>query len=106
MIGGYVTEINVTSPTGMRELDKQFGIDIAGMLMDAIERRLACMNAAAPETAPLPLEMREGVAPVSDRLTTTLFLAALFHGVVILGVTFAVPMLDEQPGAPTSKCCS
>ena len=57
------------------------------------------MNAAAPETAPLPLEMREGVAPVKDRMTTTLFLAALFHGVVILGVTFAVPMLDKQPAA-------
>ena len=33
-------------------------------------------------------------------MTTTLFLAALFHGIVILGVTFAVPMLDRQP-APT-----
>ena len=40
VIGGYVTEINVTSPTGVRELDKQFKIDIAGMLMDAIDRRL------------------------------------------------------------------
>ncbi|MEP7312797.1 MAG: glutathione synthase [Pseudomonadota bacterium] len=41
VIGGFVTEINVTSPTGVRELDKQFGIDIAGLLFDAIERRLA-----------------------------------------------------------------
>jgi glutathione synthase len=40
VIGGYVTEINVTSPTGIRELHKQFGIDIGGMLMDAIARRL------------------------------------------------------------------
>src|SRR5690606_41726690 len=40
VIGGYVTEINVTSPTGVRELDKQFAIDIAGLLMDAIEKRL------------------------------------------------------------------
>ena len=40
VIGGYVTEINVTSPTGVRELDKQFGTEIAGLLMDAIERRL------------------------------------------------------------------
>ena len=30
VIGGFVTEINVTSPTGIRELDKQFGLDIAG----------------------------------------------------------------------------
>ena len=41
VIGGYVTEINVTSPTGVRELDKQFGTEIAGLLMDAIQKRLA-----------------------------------------------------------------
>ena len=41
VIGGFVTEINVTSPTGIRELDKQFGIDIGGLLIDAIDRRLA-----------------------------------------------------------------
>jgi glutathione synthase len=39
VIGGYVTEINVTSPTGVRELDRQFGLDIASLLMDAIGRR-------------------------------------------------------------------
>ena len=55
------------------------------------------MNATAPEPSPLPLEMREGAAPVKDRMTTTLFLAALFHGIIILGVTFAVPMLDKKP---------
>jgi glutathione synthase len=41
VIGGFVTEINITSPTGIRELDKQFGIHIGELLMDAIERRLA-----------------------------------------------------------------
>jgi glutathione synthase len=40
VIGGFVTEINVTSPTGVRELDKQFGTQIAGLLMDAIQKRL------------------------------------------------------------------
>jgi glutathione synthase len=40
VIGGYVTEINVTSPTGIRELDKQFGIHIGDLLMQAVERRL------------------------------------------------------------------
>jgi glutathione synthase len=40
VIGGFVTEINVTSPTGIRELDKQFGIEIGDLLMQAIERRL------------------------------------------------------------------
>lgn len=40
VIGGFVTEINVTSPTGIRELDKQFHTDIASSLMDAIAKRL------------------------------------------------------------------
>lgn len=40
VIGDYLTEINVTSPTCIRELDAAFGIDISGLLMDAIERRL------------------------------------------------------------------
>lgn len=40
VIGGFVTEINVTSPTGIRELDKQFGINIGDLLMQAVERRL------------------------------------------------------------------
>lgn len=40
VIGDYLTEVNVTSPTGIRELDKQFGLDIGGQLMDAIEEKL------------------------------------------------------------------
>ncbi|APE30921.1 glutathione synthase [Halomonas aestuarii] len=40
VIGDYITEINVTSPTCVREIDDQRGTDIAGLLMDAIERRL------------------------------------------------------------------
>ena len=41
VIGGFVTEINVTSPTGIRELDKQFHTDIGGQFIQAVERRLA-----------------------------------------------------------------
>ncbi|MDO5609632.1 MAG: glutathione synthase [Pseudomonadota bacterium] len=41
VIGGYMTELNVTSPTGVRELDSQFKLNIAGLLFDAIERRLS-----------------------------------------------------------------
>ncbi len=37
VIGDYLTEINVTSPTCVRELDHQFGLNIAGLLFDAIE---------------------------------------------------------------------
>lgn len=39
VIGDYLTEINVTSPTCIRELDDQFNLDIAGQLMDAIAKR-------------------------------------------------------------------
>jgi glutathione synthase len=40
VIGDYLTEINVTSPTGIRELDRIFDLNIAGTLFDAIESRL------------------------------------------------------------------
>jgi len=40
VIGDYLTEINVTSPTGIRELDAAFDLNIAGTLFDAIEARL------------------------------------------------------------------
>jgi len=40
VIGDHVTEINVTSPTCIRELDGFYGLDIAGQLMDAIETKL------------------------------------------------------------------
>jgi glutathione synthase len=45
VIGDYLTEVNVTSPTGIRELDKLFGLNIAGMLFDAIEKRLSRASA-------------------------------------------------------------
>ncbi len=41
VIGGYLTEINVTSPTGLREIKRLGGPDIAPMIWDAIERRRA-----------------------------------------------------------------
>lgn len=40
VIGSALTEINVTSPTGIREIDRQFGTNSAGRLFDAIERQL------------------------------------------------------------------
>ncbi|MBN8802545.1 MAG: glutathione synthase [Lysobacteraceae bacterium SCN 69-123] len=40
VIGDYLTEVNVTSPTCARELDAQFGLNIAGQLFDAIEAGL------------------------------------------------------------------
>ncbi|MDZ4053392.1 MAG: glutathione synthase [Phenylobacterium sp.] len=41
VIGDYLTEVNVTSPTCVRELDAQFGLNIAGQLFDALEARRA-----------------------------------------------------------------
>ncbi|MGH8119664.1 MAG: glutathione synthase [Gammaproteobacteria bacterium] len=38
VIGDYLTEINITSPTCIRELDAQFQLNIAGDLMNAIEK--------------------------------------------------------------------
>ena len=40
IIGDFLTEVNVTSPTGIRELDKQFDLNIAGLLFDAIESQI------------------------------------------------------------------
>ena len=40
VIGDYLTEINVTSPTCIRELDRLYDLDIAGDLMNAIETQL------------------------------------------------------------------
>ncbi len=40
VIGEYVTEINVTSPTCIREIDNQFGTSIADDLFDVLEAGL------------------------------------------------------------------
>lgn len=54
---------------------------------------------SANEAPSLP-EGNSGLAPVKDRLITTLFLAALFHAIVIIGVTFVAPP-SPQGIAPT-----
>lgn len=40
VIGDFLTEVNVTCPTCIRELDEQFSLDIAGALLDALEPQL------------------------------------------------------------------
>jgi glutathione synthase len=40
VIGGYLTEINVTSPTGIREIKRFGGNDIAALIWEAVENRL------------------------------------------------------------------
>lgn len=41
VIGDWLTEINVTSPTCIRELDGEFGLNIAGLLFDRLEATLS-----------------------------------------------------------------
>jgi glutathione synthase len=41
VIGDYITEINVTSPTCIRELDQQFDLNISAQLLNTIEEKLA-----------------------------------------------------------------
>ena len=41
VIGDYLTEINVTSPTGAQQLKRFTGVDAPALMWDAIERRLA-----------------------------------------------------------------
>jgi len=41
VIGDFLTEVNVTSPTCIRELDQLYGINISSTLMDCIEQKLA-----------------------------------------------------------------
>ncbi len=47
VIGDYLTEINVTSPTCVQELDRQFGLNISAQLMDHIEQQLALKKTLA-----------------------------------------------------------
>ena len=46
VIGGFMTEINVTSPTGIQEIDRFDGVSIESDIWDAIEKRHAAVHAA------------------------------------------------------------
>ena len=41
IIGDWLTEVNVTSPTCFREIQDQTGFDVAGMFLEALERKIA-----------------------------------------------------------------
>jgi len=51
VIGDYLTEINVTSPTGMQEITQQTGFNVAAMMLDAIEENFKSRNI---EIIPMP----------------------------------------------------
>lgn len=46
VIDGWLTEINVTSPTGIQELERFDGTNAAALIWDAVERRLAARRSA------------------------------------------------------------
>ena len=82
MIGDYLTEINVTCPTCIRELDAQFGLDIAGDLWT-----LSQVSVKRPVFATLR----------RDRFCFTTLLAIGIHAVLVLGISFE----KEAPRATT-----
>jgi glutathione synthase len=41
VIGGLLTEVNVTSPTGLQEIDALEGVQLEGRVLDAVERLAA-----------------------------------------------------------------
>lgn len=55
------------------------------------------MNAEVTQAGEM---LQTGLPPANDRMLTTCFLAALFHGIVILGVTFSAPGSDSEAEAP------
>ncbi len=48
VIGDYLTEINVTSPTGIQEIDRFDGVKLEAQIWDAIERRFAERHGVRP----------------------------------------------------------
>jgi glutathione synthase len=40
VIGDFLTEVNVTSPTCFREIQDQTGFDVAGMFLDSLQQKL------------------------------------------------------------------
>jgi len=51
VIGDYLTEINVTSPTGIQEVQRFDGVNLAGAIWDRVEARVAAAKPAESEAA-------------------------------------------------------
>jgi glutathione synthase len=47
VIGDWLTEVNVTSPTCFREIQDQTGFDVSGMFVEALERKVRAALASA-----------------------------------------------------------
>ncbi|MGA6973154.1 MAG: hypothetical protein WBY93_16095, partial [Candidatus Binatus sp.] len=44
IIGEYLTEVNVTSPTGVQEIDRLDGVNLEGKVIDFVEARVAALK--------------------------------------------------------------
>ena len=44
IIGDYLTEVNVTSPTGVQEIDRLDGVNLEGKVIDFVESRVAALK--------------------------------------------------------------
>jgi glutathione synthase len=47
VIAGHLTEINLTSPTGLREVERLYGLNLEVDLLDRVERLAAARQADA-----------------------------------------------------------
>jgi hypothetical protein len=92
VIGDYLTEVNVTSPTCVRELDAQFGLNIAGLLFDAIEPEAGADP--GPEMPAAPPPRRDRAAPAPRR----------HPGAVAAGARPADPGRGLRAGEPRRWC--
>jgi len=48
IIGEFVTEVNVTSPTGVQEIDRLDGVNLEAQVIDFVESRVAALPLAHP----------------------------------------------------------
>ena len=48
VIGNWLTEINVTSPTGLQEIDRFDGVSLESQIWDAIEARYHALHGELP----------------------------------------------------------
>ena len=44
VIGSWLTEVNVTSPTGIQEINRLDGVVLEGLVLDAVERRFRALG--------------------------------------------------------------
>ena len=91
VIGDYLTEINVTSPTCIREIDAGYGLDIGGQLMDCIDRAISYKALIR-----LMYYLETGGDKARSISATPFFIALVVHAALILTISF-------KAGTPTCR---